>query len=174
MPHVFEPAASSRSKCRGCGAALARGEIRFGERMANPFAEGTELTLWFHPMCAAYKRPEALLEALAHAPEGVGDREALSRIANASAARHRLQRIDGAERARGQATCRQCREPIKRGDWRIRLVFFEEGRFNPAGYIHVDCRGAYFECDYVLEQALHFSPGLTEEERAELRAMLTR
>jgi len=173
MPHIFEPAASARSKCRGCGRALAKGELRFGERMPNPFAEGTELTLWFHPACAAYKRPEALLESLASAPDTI-DAGALRAIAEASNARSRLQRIDGAERARGQATCRQCREPIKRGDWRIRLVFFEEGRFNPAGYIHIGCRGAYFECDDVVERALHFSAGLSEDERAELRAALTR
>ena len=32
-----------------------RGELRFGERLPNPFAEG-EMTVWFHPLCAAYKR----------------------------------------------------------------------------------------------------------------------
>ena len=68
MPHTFEPAASGRSKCRGCGRAIGRGELRFGERLANPFAEGAEMTLWFHPLCAAYKRPESMLEAIAEAP----------------------------------------------------------------------------------------------------------
>ena len=174
MPHVFEPAASARSKCRGCGRTLDKGELRFGERLPNPFAEGTELTLWFHPLCSAYKRPESLLESLPDAPDALGDREALRTIAQASSARSRLQRIDGVERARGQATCRQCRAPIKRGDWRIRLTFFEEGRFNPAGFIHVGCRGTYFECDDVLEHALHFSRDLTPEERVEAQAALTR
>ena len=56
MAHVFEPAASGRAKCRGCGQALPKGEVRFGEKLANPFAEG-EMTHWFHPLCAAYKRP---------------------------------------------------------------------------------------------------------------------
>jgi len=135
MPHVFEPAVTGRSKCRGCGRALERGELRFGERVANPFADG-ETTLWFHPLCAAYKRPEAILEALAQPADTVPNREGaagppalgnegtrppggaarsavrgdpttLERAAQASLARPRLPRIDGAEHAKGQATCRQ-------------------------------------------------------------------
>ena len=169
MPHTFEPAATNRSKCRGCGRALERGELRFGERLANPFAEGTELTLWFHPICAAYKRPESLLEGLVQAVSQVPDREALERCARASLAQARLARIDGAERARGQANCRACREPIPRGEWRIRLVFFEEGRFHPAGFVHVGCRADYFGSADTLERVLHFSPALDEAGRAELR-----
>ena len=170
--HLFEPAASGRSKCRGCGRTLQKGELRFGERMANPFAEGTELTLWFHPMCAAYKRPESPLEAIEQAP-AVSDRGALERAARASLAQHRLPRIDGAERARGNANCRHCREPIARGSWRIRLAFFEEGRFNPSGFIHIACGRAYFESDDVLDRVLHFSRDLTDAERGELRVALT-
>jgi len=171
MPHVFEPAASGRSKCRGCGRALQKGEIRFGERLANPFAEG-EMTLWFHPMCAAYKRPESMLEALATASDAP-DREALERAANASKAQARLPRIDGAERAKGNAACRSCREPIPRGEWRIRLVFYEEGQFNPSGFIHFGCRKEYFETEDILEQLLHFSHALDDAARAELTAALT-
>ena len=168
MPHVFEPAASGRSKCRGCGRALEKGEIRFGEHLPNPFADGTEMTLWFHPLCAAYKRPEAILEALGEAP----DAQKLEAAARASQAQQRLQRVDGVERARGQATCRQCRESIPRGEWRVRLVFFEEGRFNPAGFIHLGCAPAYFEGADIAERALHFSPGLDAGERAALEELL--
>ena len=168
MPHVFEPATSGRAKCRGCGQSIEKGSVRFGERMPNPFAEG-ETTLWFHPRCAAYKRPEAVLEALAQSPENVADRESLERAARGSAAQRRLPRIDGAERApTAQAKCRSCREPIARGSWRIRLVFYEEGRFMPGGFVHLACRKAYFETDDVLEPLLHFSPKLTDEEREEL------
>ena len=105
--HTFEPAASGRSKCRGCGQALPKGELRFGERLPNPFGEG-EMTLWFHPLCAAYKRPEAILETLAAGVEAP-DRDALERAANASLAQARLRRIEGVERAKGQATCHHCR-----------------------------------------------------------------
>lgn len=171
MPHVFEPAASGRSKCRGCGRAIANGEIRFGERLANPFAEGAEMTLWFHPLCAAYKRPESMLEAIAQAPAEL-DRTALEAAARGGVEHNRLPRVDGVERARGQANCRQCHEAIPRGEWRIRLAFFEDGRFNPAGFVHLGCCRDYFEGGSVLDRALHFSPDLKDEERAEVRGLL--
>src|SRR5262249_13006473 len=128
VPHLFEPAPSSRARCRGCGRPIEKGALRFGERIPNPFAEG-ETTLWFHPLCAAYKRPEPLLDTLAQAPGSVPQPEALERAARGSSAHRRLPRISGAERApTGQAKCRSCQEPIARGAWRIRLVFYEEGR----------------------------------------------
>ena len=111
----------------------------------------------------------ALRAALASAAH-VADRERLERIAHAGLEHGRLSRLDGAERARGQANCRSCREPIARGSWRIRLVFFEEGRFHPAGFVHLACGGAYFECEELVERLLHFSPGLDETEREALRA----
>ncbi len=110
VSHLFELASSGRSKCRGCTRPIQRGELRFGERLPNPFAEG-EMTLWFHPMCAAYKRPEPLLQALGETLENVPDREILERAARSSLAHRRLPRIDGAERApSGQAKCRSCRQ----------------------------------------------------------------
>lgn len=169
MPHLFEPASSGRSKCRGCGRPIQRGELRFGERLPNPFGEG-EMTLWFHPACAAYKRPEPLLQTLAETSANVPDRERLDSAARGSLTHRRLPRIDGAEQApTGQAKCRSCREPIVRGNWRIRLVFYDEGRFAPGGFVHLDCRKAYFETDDILDQVLHFSPDLSDGERAELR-----
>src|SRR5690349_9156458 len=110
MAHAFEPAASGRAKCRGCGQPLPKGEVRFGERLANPFAEG-EMTHWFHPACAAFKRPDALLEGLESAGIEVPGREGLERNARATLAQPRLARIDGAERSpSSQARCRHCRE----------------------------------------------------------------
>ncbi|HKY32501.1 MAG TPA: PARP-type zinc finger-containing protein [Candidatus Polarisedimenticolia bacterium] len=171
MPHLFEQAPSGRAKCRGCGRSIERGELRFGERIPNPFADG-ETTLWFHPMCAAYKRPEQLLEALAQAPGTVPAPEALERAARGSSAHRRLPRISGAERApTGQAKCRACRELISRGAWRIRIVFYEEGRFLPAGFVHLSCRASYFESADILDPLLHFSPGLSDEDRRELAGL---
>jgi hypothetical protein len=78
--------------------------------------------------------------------------------------------IDGAERAPGgQAMCRSCRQQIARGSWRIRLVFYEEGRFSPGGFVHLECRETYFGTDDVLEPLLHFSAALTNVEQEELR-----
>jgi len=167
--HVFEPASSGRSKCRGCGRVIERGALRFGERLPNPFADG-EMTVWFHPLCAAYKRPEALLQTLDESPAEVPDREALERAARSSLAHRRLPRIDGAERApSAQARCRSCREPIARGNWRVRLVFYQEGPFTSGGFVHLDCRKGYFETEDILDHVLHFSTELSEGERAELR-----
>jgi hypothetical protein len=169
MSHVIEAASSGRSKCRGCGQQIARGELRFGERLPNPFAEG-DMTLWFHVACAAYKRPEPLLQTLRETSENVPDRNRVEQIAAESAAHRRLPRIDGAERSpSGQARCRHCREPIERGTWRIRLVYFEEGMFSPGGFVHAACGSAYFENHSFCDQVLHFSRNLTDEEREEFR-----
>jgi len=170
MPHVFELAPTGRAKCRGCSRAIERGALRFGERLPNPFADG-EMTLWFHPGCAAYKRPEPLLEALGETTENMKDREDLERVARGSLLHRRLPRIDGAELSpSGQAKCRHCREPIERGSWRIRLVFYEEGLFTPGGFVHLHCHADYFETGDVLERVLHFSSDLTAVQLEELRS----
>lgn len=171
MAHLLVPAASGRSRCRGCARLIARGELRFGERLPNLFGEG-ETTLWFHPVCAAYKRPHSFLEVLA--PElDLPDRAALEQAANRGVTHRRLPRIDGAERSpSGRASCRNCREPVVRGSWRIRLVFFEEGRFSPGGYLHLTCRVPYFGINDILDQLLHFSRELSLEEREELHRAL--
>jgi len=127
------------------------------------------MTLWFHPLCAAYKRPQPLLEVLEQTTESLSDQESLKAAALGSVTHPRIPRIDGAEKSRsGQAKCRNCHEPILRESWRIRVVFYEEGRFAPGGYVHLGCRTAYFETDEVLEPVLRFSPALSETERAEL------
>jgi hypothetical protein len=128
------------------------------------------MTLWFHPVCAAYKRPQALLEALGQTPESVPGRDGMERAARRGMTLPRLVRIDGAERAPGgQALCRSCRQQIARGSWRIRLVFYEEGRFSPGGFVHLECRETYFGTDDVLEPLLYFSAALTNVEQEELR-----
>jgi hypothetical protein len=169
MPGILELASSGRAKCRGCGQPIARGELRLGERLPNPFAEG-EMTHWFHPRCAAFKRPDVLLEALGQATEPVAERESLEQAARRGVAQPRLPRIDGAERSpSSQARCRQCKEPIAKGDWRIRLVFHQDGQFEPGGFLHLACRTAYFETADVLEPVLQFSAQLTPEQRGELQ-----
>jgi hypothetical protein len=128
------------------------------------------MTLWFHPLCAAYKRPQSLVDAPDQQTDaGVSDQDVLRRAALTSVEHPRIPRIDGAEKSRsGQAKCRHCQEPIEKESWRIRIVFYEEGRFAPGGYIHLRCRTAYFETDDVLAPVLQFSPALNEAERAEL------
>ena len=170
LTHVFEAAASGRSKCRGCGQTIRRDELRFGERLPNLFGEG-EMTLWFHPACAACKRPQPFLEAVGATAQELPDRERLECAARSGLAHRRLPRIDGAERApSGQAHCRSCRQIIERTTWRIRLVFYEEGRFSAGGTVHLACRRLYFETDEdIIDRLLLFSPGLSDEDREELR-----
>ena len=128
------------------------------------------MTSWFHPTCGAYKRPQPLLEALGEQPADLTNREALERAAHSSLACRRNPRIDGAERSpTGQARCRSCHEPIARGSWRIRIAYYEQGRFYPGGFVHIACRTAYFEGHEVLDQLLHFSPALSAEEREDLK-----
>jgi hypothetical protein len=172
MPHVIEPASSGRAKCRGCGQPTAKGELRFGERQPNAFGDG-EMTLWFHLRCAAYLRPEPFLEALAAAASvPPGDLDAAARF---GIAHRRVPRIHGAERAAtGRARCRHCKALIDKGDWRIALVFFEEYRFNPGGFVHAGCSTQYFETVEIIDRLRHFSPEITDSAAAELeRAVRT-
>jgi hypothetical protein len=172
MPHVIEPAATARAKCRGCGEKIAAGELRFGESLPNPFAEG-ETHHWFHLECAALKRPEPFLEGLAAHAEPVPDSERLAGLSKAGVEHPRLSRVSGAERDKsGRAQCRHCRQKIDKDAWRIALVFWEEGRFSPAGFLHVPCASGYFGTSDVLPRLRRFAPGLTQAELAEIQAEL--
>jgi hypothetical protein len=171
VPHVIEPASSGRAKCRGCDRPIAKDELRFGERLPNAFGEG-EMTLWFHLPCAAYTRPEPFLETSA-APGAIESASALEAAARFGVAHRRVPRIHGAERAStGRARCRQCREPIGKGEWRIPLVFFEEYRFEPGGFIHAGCAQPYFDTIDIVDRIRHFSPALDAGELADLAAAL--
>jgi len=175
MPHVIERATSGRAKCRGCGATIAAGSQRLGERLPNSYAnaDGLEITYWFHLACAAYRRPEPLLEALATTPDAIDDRAALEDEARAGVAHPRLSRVGHAERAASaRAACRSCGEKIDKDAWRIALVYYEDGRFSPAGFIHVPCTAGYFETTAILSRLRHFSPALTEDQFAEIQGLL--
>jgi hypothetical protein len=170
MAHVIEAATTGRATCRGCGKKIVKGELRFGERQPNAFGEG-EMTLWFHVPCAAYKRPEPFLDALP--THDVADAERLAGIAELGITHRRLPRVDGAERApTGRARCRSCRELIGKDAWRIRLVFFEEYRFQPSGFVHAACAGEYFGTIDLIERIKHFSPKLGAEEIEALKDAL--
>ncbi|CAN5353730.1 hypothetical protein BH24PSE2_BH24PSE2_20000 [soil metagenome] len=181
MPHVIEHASSGRAKCRGCDTKIGKGELRFGERQPNAFGEG-EMTLWFHLPCAAHKRPEPFLAML----ELLGSDEtadltasdltvarALEPIAEFGIAYRRVPRIDSVSRApTGRARCRHCRELIEKSSWRIGLVFFEENRFEPSGFIHARCADAYFGTTDLLDRLRHFNPALDPGELREIEAVI--
>lgn len=174
MPHVIELAPTGRAKCRGCSQPIAKGDLRFGERVPNVFAdaEGAESTLWFHLRCAACKRPEPFLPMLNDTSTAIPGRAWLEREAALGLAHRRLPRVDGASLApSGRAACRACKEPIAKGSWRIGLVYFEDGRFAPSGYIHAACARAYLETTDLLPRVQQFTPGISREEIEALAAV---
>lgn len=177
MAHTIEPAASGRSKCRGCGKPIAKEELRFGERLPNPFADG-EMTIWFHLQCAALKRPESLNELLQEETlqalmPGIEDTESLVRSIEFGLEHRRVERINGVEKATsGRARCRSCREVISKGQWRIPLAFFEEGMFNASGFVHVACTAQYFKTTDILPYLEHFTDELPLEDLEELQKTL--
>jgi Poly(ADP-ribose) polymerase and DNA-Ligase Zn-finger region len=174
MPHIIERASSSRSKCRACGEKITAGDQRLGERLPNPYDDGAgEMTHWFHVPCAAFRRPEAFLEALITTAETIAERDTLEHEAKLGVVHQRLPRVSTAERATsGRATCRSCRETIDKGAWRIALLYYEEGRFQPSGFIHVRCAATYLEATDIMTRVKRFSPLLGDAELAEIAAEL--
>jgi hypothetical protein len=176
MPHLIEPAPTGRAKCRACTKAIAKGSLRLGESVPNPYAdeEGAETMHWYHPVCAAYKRPEAFLKAVEGTNQVIEHRDALEAAAVLGVEHRRVARVDRAERAAsGRAACRACKTPIEKGAWRIALDFYEDGRFAPSGFIHLPCAAAYLESTAILDRLRHFSAELTAGDVAEIEAGLT-
>jgi hypothetical protein len=172
MPDVIEPAASARAKCRGCGAPITKGELRFGEALPNAFGEGESMH-WFHLACGACMRPEKFGPALEAQPSPPPDAEWLRHAVDAGIAHPRLPRLARVERApSGRATCRSCREVIEKGAFRIALQMFEEGRFSPIGTIHVECAKAYFDTRDILDRMRRLTPALTDDDERELERLL--
>jgi hypothetical protein len=180
MPHTIEPATTGRSKCRACGAPIANGEHRFGERLPNPFGEaGSETTHWYHVRCGAYRRPESFLAAIDLCTFPLEDPALLRAAATFGIDHPRVPRLDAVDRApSGRARCRSCHETIDRDGWRIGIVFFEEGRTSPGGYLHAGCARRYFgtdpgDDDALLDRLRHFGKTLTPEDLVALTASLT-
>jgi hypothetical protein len=174
LSHLLERASSGRAKCRACTGKIAAGDLRFGERLPNPFADdGGEMTHWYHPACAAFRRPEAWLELDAAALALIENRDQLTDEARLGIAHRRLPRVATAEHApTGRATCRACRELIEKGAWRIGLDFYQDGRFSPGGFVHARCATTYFETADILVRLRHFSPALTETDLQDLQREL--
>jgi len=172
MAHTIERASNSRAKCRGCSGKIASGDLRFGERLPNPYAdEGGEMTHWFHLPCAAFRRPEPFLETLSSATDTIEDRAMLEHEATLGITHRRLPRLNIAERASSaRATCRSCKEPIAKDAWRFSLLYYEDGRFMPSGFIHAKCAQPYLETTSVMARVKHFAPALAESDLAAIRA----
>ena len=173
MNHAIETAVSGRAKCRGCGRNIAKDELRLGERLPNPYADEGDMVLWFHLSCGAFKRPEVLLEALQRTTAEVEDRRRLSETAQLGIAHRRLTRVDGVQRSPpGRARCRSCRESIAKGTWRIALVYYEDGRFDPGGFTHLACAEEYLGTKDIIDRLTHFTKTLSADDVAEIRTVL--
>lgn len=171
---IIEPASSGRSKCRGCKRNIAKGDLRFGEQLPNPFADG-DMTLWFHLDCAAYRRPQPLLDTLSETPlDDPAHDEHLQALCTIGIEAPRLQRIAEAELSpSGRARCRHCKETVEKGTWRLRLEYFEEGAFNPSGNIHLTCASSFFTTsETVMARVQHFTPELTDLQISEISEAL--
>jgi hypothetical protein len=175
MPHLLEVAPTGRAKCRGCNDKIAAKELRFGERLPNPFSDdGGEMTHWFHLTCAAYRRPEALVETIEASTEEIPDRERLLHEAKLGITFRRLPRVSTADRApTGRATCRACKTLIDKDAWRIALMYYEDGRFTPSGYMHTKCVKEYLETTEIRPRLAHFSPALSAAELDEILTEVT-
>lgn len=113
------------------------------------------------------------MEALSAGTSAVQEADDLLAAASDGIAHRRVPRINGAERdPSGRAHCRSCKTTIAKGTWRISLVFFEDGRFVPAGSIHAGCAQPYFETTDILARIRHFAPHLRADDLAEIQAAL--
>jgi hypothetical protein len=172
MPSLIERASSGRAKCRTCGAAIVRGAERFGEALPNAYGEGESL-FWFHLPCAAFSRPESLLQVLDQSQVAAEERSKLQLWAQTGLAHPRLVRLLYAERANsGRARCRHCRELIAQGTWRLALHLFEEGRFNAMGTIHATCAVHYFGTEPSIERLSLPGSELDEAELGEVVSLM--
>ena len=63
---------------------------------------------------------------------------------------------------------------IAKDAWRIVMVFYENERFVPAGFLHASCALKYVEVEagQLLSRVRRFSPGLGEADLADLEAQL--
>ncbi len=184
MTDVIEAAPSGRAKCRGCGLAIEKGSLRFGETVPNAYGDG-ESRLWFHPACAACMRPEKFLATIAGYPGEFPDKAVLEALAQAGVRFPRLSRISRLERApSGRAHCRHCKELMEKGSWRIALQLLEESRFQPIGFIHLTCASLYVTpaeetpdvhppVADVLARLTRFTPDLSPTEWQEIERLLT-
>ncbi|HET9956762.1 MAG TPA: hypothetical protein VFQ61_19840 [Polyangiaceae bacterium] len=168
MVDIIDAAPTGRAKCRGCGRPIAKGEMRFGERLPNAYGEG-EASFWFHLACGACMRAEKFATAWAQTDLTPIDRELIEGLNALARQFPRLERFAGVERASsGRAQCRACRELIEKGSWRVSLQIYEDGRMNPIGYVHVACASEYFGTAEFLRVMASLESGLSPADLAEI------
>ncbi len=141
MGHTIEAAKSGRASCKSCKQVIAKGELRFGEEVPNPFSEGEMSFKWHHLPCAAKKRPTALKEAIDTTELDVPDKDGLLKTIETSAKSEKPNKYPHADHApTGRASCMACSEKIEKGDIRLAVRIEDEpGSFAKSGYLHPAC-----------------------------------
>jgi hypothetical protein len=120
-------------------------------------------------------RPEKLAPVLDALDQPLTDEAWLRRTVSLGLEHPRLTRLLRAERASsGHAHCRQCRELISKGSWRLALQMFEEGRMQPIGTIHVQCAEGYFGTADILDRMQRLTGSLEPSDWAELEQLTQR
>ena len=148
MAHIVEAAKSGRARCRTCGEGILKGEVRFGEEVANAFSERGGTTFhWHHLRCAAKKKPWQLREALKSFAGEVPDREEIEGLIAENELKQKPSTFPYAERATtGRSHCSQCRETIEKGALRVATAREAEGptMMMPPGprFLHPGCASA--------------------------------
>lgn len=171
MPDRIEIASSGRARCRACRRAIAKGDERFAEAVPNPVADG-ESQHYYHLACAAERRPKPFAALLPALDPPRADLAPLAADAQLALDHHRLERLGALERAKSaRASCRQCREPIEKGAWRVALQPIEEGRLAAWGFVHLTCAAAYVGVKPSLDRLTRYTD-LTPDDRALVAATL--
>jgi hypothetical protein len=170
MADVLEPARSGRSRCRGCGATIEKGSLRFGEELPNPYGDEGETALrWFHLACAAEKRPEKVGPVLDRAGLAPADLDALRGVIEEGVRNPQLRRVARAEPApTGRARCRECRALIERGTWRVVIDVEDEAASMASTYsLHAACAARHVGAEG-LRQKLQRTSRLPADAAADL------
>lgn len=162
----IEPAASGRAGCRGCGARIAKGELRFAE--SGWGHEGEPSFRYHHLLCAARSIGDKLRPVLAAYLGEIPERAEIDAALDTG---HRGVDIPRAELARsGRSRCMACDEKIDKDTLRVITERMVERVGMRPGYLHPKCALGYLE-GASAEQIVANSD-LPEAGRAQLRDQL--
>jgi hypothetical protein len=159
----IEEARSARSRCRACGVAIEKGELRFGEVIVA----GHDLMHWYHLACAQAHTPGRLAPVLAASTLAAA---ALPPPPDAA-----LGRLVVVERAKRRTRCHACAHPIAAASLRVAVRLDPElanPEFARKGFIHLACARAFADGADVAPYLDKRSTKLSKSERAAAAAVL--
>lgn len=174
MGHIIEAAKTGRASCRSCKKAIAKGELRLGEEVDNPFAGGDKTYNWHHLECASQKKGAALKAAIETTELDIPNKEELMKAAESAAKKEKPTTFPYAEHApTNRSTCVACSEKIEKGHLRVAIeAEVDTGGFMRRGpaYLHPTCTIGHTDSDpeEMLEKVKAHSTNLEEADLATL------